>query len=340
MTLPVRVFGLDPGSSHAACAGLDAAPKRPALIAARTWPVGHWEALAVPVPVMQRKTDGTEEQARDRDGNPVYRTRRHVTTAAEISTLARTIVAWLLEHDATHLRIEDVERMVPGDSIAATTSMGTGLIQSGKLAEAVYVLAQDKGIEVDVITRQRAYSIAVGGTPKGRGARAEEALRADVDGWAERPREGEGEAGRADHDRDACVAALAGVRLMRGWTPPMARRKRSTEGPRPPRVPLTPEQEKARAERYAARLDAIERKKRGDPPRPKGHRRSLVAERADAALAYLRSSSEGRTSGEVARACGFDYQAAIKSLKMLTDRGDAKDRAPGAMRPARTWTAT
>ncbi len=55
----MRMFGFDPGSSHAACAGLDAAAPRPRLIAARTWAVGHDEPLPEPRPYMQKQIDGT-----------------------------------------------------------------------------------------------------------------------------------------------------------------------------------------------------------------------------------------------------------------------------------------
>ena len=322
----MKLFGLDPGSSHAACAGLDAAASRPRLIASRTWSVGHTEALAEPRPYMQKTIAGEWVPSVDpATGLPRMRTHRHAVTLAEAESVARAIVAWLVEHGATHLLIERVDNVAPGETIGATVAMATGITHAAELGAAVSVLASDRGIQVATTTRQHAYGRAVGGPIKGRGKRAEEVLRAEVDGWAERPREGAGEERRADHDRDACVCALAAVKILRGEEPAKAPRKARASRRR---GPPTPEELKARHEREARKAAKLEAKRN---PKKRG-RKSQVAERESAILGALRASVEPLTTSELSRRTGFCDSLVSDALKVIGERGEAR-------RVGRAWQA-
>jgi len=323
----VKLFGLDPGSSHAACAGLDAAASRPRLIASRTWSVGHTEALAEPRPYMQKTIAGEWVPSVDpATGLPRMRTHRHAVTLAEAESVARAIVAWLVEHGATHLLIERVDRVAPGETIGATTAMATGIAHAAELGAIASALAANAGIQVATTTRQHAHGVAIGGSIKGRGKRAEETLSRDVDGWDDRPREGTGEERRADHERDATVCALAAVRILRGEQPPPKPKKVRRD--RAPRAPLTPEQEAARAERYRKRLEAIERKKLGIRLRKPSH----AAEREAAVLAELRASAEPLATSELSRRTGIGDDRVSDALAVLGKRGEA-------VRVGRAWRA-
>lgn len=272
MTAPVALIfaGFDPGSVRAAVAVIDAtAAGPPVYVDAKTWTVGHLEPLAKPVPWTRKLADGTVEIQRDADGSPRMRTHRHVLTPEEAEAEARKIVAWMKDRGVTTVLIEDVERLAPGETIAQTVAMGTENIQSGKLGQSVFILARAAGIDATTTSALRARSIAVGRAVKGRGEAAERALCEHVTGWATRERTGTGEERRADHERDAGVLALAGVRLLRGEAPatePKRTRAATQPGTRAPRKPrtLTPESKAAQAqeqaksyrERRAARLEA------------------------------------------------------------------------------------
>lgn len=315
MTSP-KLFGLDPGSSHAAAAGLDASTPRPHLIAARTWAVGHDEPLDPPRPLMQKQIDGSWAPLLDATGQPRMRTHRHVTTLAEAQAKAREIVAWLVELGATHLLIERVDYVAPGETIGATVAMATGIAHSAELGAAVSVLASDRGIQVATTTRQHAYAVAVGGAIKGRGKRAEEVLRAEVDGWTERPREGSGEERRADHDRDACVCALAAVKILRGEEPTKAPRVRASRRRGPP----TPEELKARHEREARKAAKLAAKA---TPKKRG-RKSHADERESAILGALCASAEPLTTSELSRRTGVGDDRVSDALRVLGESGKAR----------------